>query len=66
MNSPKGSGEIWCFPKRVSISWHPSWPQITGNQSYVTISEQSIQHNVTQRCQICEQGLYDDHSISEK
>ena len=40
--------------------WHPSsLPQITGNQSYVTVSEQTIQHNyVTQRFQICEQDLY--------
>ena len=70
MNSPKGvkSG----VPERVNISCptcgtRHDLPIITGNQSYVTVSEQTIQHDyVTQRCQICEQGLYDDHRISEK
>ena len=44
MNSPKGvkSG----VPERVSIPahmWHLSlFTQITGNQSYVTVSEQTI------------------------
>ena len=69
-NSPKGvkSG----VPERVRISCptcgtRHDLPQITGNQSYVTVSEQTVQHNyVTQRCQICEQGLYDDHRLSEK
>ena len=47
MNSPKGvtSG----VPERVSISFptcstHHDLPLITGNQSYVTVSEQTIQH----------------------
>ena len=35
------------------------------SNSHVTVSEQTIQHYVTQRCQICEQGLYDNHIISE-
>ena len=65
MNSPKGvrSGG----PKRVSISCptcgtRHDLHKITGNQSYVTVSDQTIQH----MCQICEQCLYDDHRISEK
>ena len=33
---------------------------------YVIVGEQTIQHNyVIQMCQIWEQGLYDDHIISE-
>ena len=47
MNSPKGikSG----VPERVNISYPTcgtchNLPQITGNQSYVTVSEQTIQH----------------------
>ena len=64
MNSPMGvkSG----VPERVSISCptsgtHHDLPKITGNQSYAT------DHStyVTSRCQIYEQGLYDDHRISE-
>ena len=69
INSPKGvkSG----VPERVSISCPTRGTrhdllQLTGNQSYVTVSERTIQHYVTHRCQIGEQGLYDDHRISEK
>ena len=47
MNSPKGvkSG----VPQRVSISCHTCYtrhdlPQITRNQSFVTVNEQTIQH----------------------
>ena len=40
--------------------------KITGNQSYVTVGEQTLQHYMSHKCQICEQGLYDDHRISEK
>ena len=66
MNSPKGvkSGvpEEYFLPHM----WHPSrFNPNNGSRSYVTVSEQTIQH-VTQRCQICEQGLYDDLGISEK
>ena len=32
---------------------------------YVTVGDQTLQH-MTQRCQKCEQGLYDDRRISEK
>ena len=47
MNSPKGVKS--CVPERVSISCptngtHHDLPQITGNQSYVTVGEQTIQH----------------------
>ena len=70
MNSKKGveSG----VPERVSISCPTCGTRhdvrkTTGNQSCVTVGEQTVQHNyVTQKCQICEQGLYDDHTISEK
>ena len=28
----------------------------------VTVGEQTVRHNIViQKCQICEQGLYDDH-----
>ena len=69
MNSPKGVKS--CVPERVGISFptcgtRHDVPQLTGNQSYVTANEQTIQHYVTQRCKICEQRLYDDHIISEK
>ena len=44
MNSPKGmkSG----VPERVSISGHNfhDLPNITGNQSYVTVGEETLQH----------------------
>ena len=67
MSSPKGvtSGA----PERVSIpcptcGTRHDLHKITGSQSYVTVSEQAIQHYVTQKCQICEQGLYDDRIIS--
>ena len=70
MNSPKGVKA--CVPERVSISCpicdtRHDLPKITGNQSYVTVGEPTLQHNyVTQRCQNLEQGLYDDHLISEE
>ena len=61
MNSPKGVklGVL----ERVSISCptcdtRHDLSNTTGNQSYVTVREQ--------RCQIFEQGMYDDHRISEK
>ena len=67
MNSPKGVKS--CVPERVSIfcptcGTRYDLHKITGNQSYVTVGEQASQHMCTQRCQICEQGLYDDHRIS--
>ena len=70
MNFPKEVKS--CVPERESISCptcgsRHDLPQITGNQTNVTVSEQTIQHTcVTQRCQICEQGLYDDHRFPEK
>ena len=62
MSSPKGVKSS--VPERVSMSCptcgtRHDLPQITGNQSYVTVSEQPIQHK-------CQQGLYGDHRISEK
>ena len=44
--------------------WHPKQlKKINWRKVYVTFGEQTLQHNVTQKCQISEQGLYDDHTI---
>ena len=68
MNSPKVLKSV--VPERVSISCPTCGTRhdlriLTGKQSHVTVNELTIQHNVTHRCQICEQGLYDDHIISD-
>ena len=65
---PKGS-EIMCSGKSEHFlphMWHPSrLTQITGNQSYVTVSEQTIQHNnVKQSCQICEKHHFSKPHIT--
>ena len=51
--------------------WHLSrFTQITGNQSYVTVSEQTIQHNnVKQSCQICAETPFFQaahHTLSQR
>ena len=63
MNCPKGLNKVfrkeWVFPDPhvVPVTIHP---RITGNQSYVIVGDQTY---VTQ-CEICEQSVHDDHSIS--
>ena len=71
MNSQKGvkSG----VPERVNISSITCGTchdllKTTGNQSCVKVGEQTVQHirYVNSYTEVPEQGLYDDHRISEK
>ena len=68
---PKG-GEIMCSGKSEHFlphMWHHhDLHKITGNQLYVTVSYklQSWSEHMIQRCNICEQVMYDDDRISEK
>ena len=50
-----------CVPERVSIFYPICGTHhdllTSGNQSCVTLGEQTLQHDVTQICQICAQGI---------
>ena len=62
---PKGieircSGKKWTFPAHMwnsSRFTHNNWKPVMCHSWWTTY--------VIQKCQICEQGLYDDHRISE-
>ena len=63
MNSPEGVKS--CVPERVSISCptcgtRHDLHQITGNQPFVTVSEQTIQHMSHRGIKFVSKLVYDD------